>query len=127
MQSKTTGTMLSVLVVTILAEPRTSTAFGLAKGVTEQKMQELIIAVVLIAIVLIAVLVSWISGKRSGVEEQQLKDTIDHQTKTHQAMLEQQKLDRQLAVKEFEIMKRQRANLTPENVDKLLKKYRKMN
>lgn len=90
-------------------------------------MQELIIAVVLIAIVLIAVLVSWISGKRSGVEEQQLKDTIDHQTKTHQAMLEQQKLDRQLAVKEFEIMKRQRANLTPENVDKLLKKYRKMN
>lgn len=116
-----------VLLVKSCADSRTSLDFGLVKDVTEHDMQQLIIAVVLIAIVLIAVLVSWIGGKRSGVEQQQLKDTLEHQEKTRQAMAAQQELDRQMAAKEAEIRGRSTMNLTPENVDKLMKKYRKLN
>lgn len=106
----------------------TSTVSGLVKTATERgNMTELIIAGVLIAIVLIAVLVSWISGKRSGAESQQLTDALDHQEKMLRATMEQRKLDIELKKVEKEIRGKPYEPLTQEEVDKMLAKYKNLN
>lgn len=90
-------------------------------------MNELIIAGVLIGIVLIAVLASWISGKRSGAESQQLSDALDHQEKSLKAAMEQRKLDIELKKIEKEIKEKPYTPLTQEEVDKMLEKYKNLN
>lgn len=120
--------MLTVLSVERTNVSLTTTVSGLVKTATEQgKMTELIIAGVMIAIVLIAVLVSWISGKRSGAESQQLADALDHQEKILKAAMEQRALELKLKNEELKIRARADEPLTQAAVDKMLEKYKNLN
>ena len=119
--------MLLALVVIKGAGGLIARDFTLASNVTEQKMQELIIVAVLLGILLIAVVVSWISGRSSGRDEQMLQDALGHQEKAMIIMLKHRDLDKELEALENEIKCRADEPLTQEAVDKLLKKYKKLN
>lgn len=96
---------------------------GIVHNVTRLEEKQLTTAIILAVLTLIGVFASWYIGRRAGLNEQKLADSLDHEAAVRKAAAIQLEIEQQAEAAKQALEKTELEPLTQEAVDRLFKKH----